>query len=87
MAEKIMLELVEKGVSREDAHEVLRAASMESISNNEELIDVCARDPLVATKLTAAELEEVFEPHNHLGVSLELVDECVQKAKKIINLT
>ena len=44
MAEKIMLELVEKGVSREDAHEVLRAASMESISNNEELIDVCARD-------------------------------------------
>ena len=87
MAEKIMLELVEKGVSREDAHEVLRAASMESISNNEELIDVCARNPLVATKLTAAELEEVFEPHNHLGVSLELVDECVQKAKKIINLT
>ena len=82
MAEKIMLELVEKGVSREDAHEVLRAASMESISNNEELIDVCARDPLVATKLTAAELEEVFEPHNHLGVSLELVDECVQKARK-----
>ena len=82
MAEKIMLELVEKGVSRDDAHEVLRAASMESISNNEELIDVCARDPLVATKLTAAELEEVFEPHNHLGVSLELVDECVQKARK-----
>ncbi|MAO69918.1 MAG: adenylosuccinate lyase [Euryarchaeota archaeon] len=82
MAEKIMLELVEKGVSREDAHEVLRAASMESISNDEELIDVCARDPLVATKLTAAELEEVFEPHNHLGVSLELVDECVQKARK-----
>ena len=82
MAEKIMLELVEKGVSREEAHEVLRAASMESISNNEELIDVCARNPLVATKLTAAELEEVFEPHNHLGVSLELVDECVQKAKK-----
>jgi len=82
MAEKIMLELVEKGVSREDAHEVLRAASMESISNNEELIDVCARDPLVATKLTAAELEEVFEPQNHLGVSLELVDECVQKARK-----
>ena len=82
MAEKIMLELVEKGVSREDAHEVLRAASMESISNDEELIDVCARDPLVATKLTAAELEEVFEPHNHLGVSLELVDECVQKARQ-----
>ena len=82
MAEKIMLELVEKGVSRDEAHEVLRAASMESISNNEELIDVCARNPLVATKLTAAELEEVFEPHNHLGVSLELVDECVQKAKK-----
>ncbi len=84
MAEKIMLVLVEKGVSREEAHEVLRAASMESISKNEELIDICAKDPLVATKLTIAELEEAFEPHNHLGVSAELVDECVSKAKKAI---
>tara|TARA_Y100000746_G_scaffold226739_1_gene232285 strand:- start:406 stop:1755 length:1350 start_codon:yes stop_codon:yes gene_type:complete len=84
MAEKIMLALVEKGVSREESHEVLRAASMESISNNEELIDICAKDPLIATKLTAAELEEAFEPHNHLGVSLDLVDECVEKAKNAI---
>tara|TARA_B100000945_G_scaffold304518_1_gene290092 strand:+ start:2713 stop:4101 length:1389 start_codon:yes stop_codon:yes gene_type:complete len=84
MAEKIMLDLVEKGVSREDAHEVLRAASMESISKNEELIDICAKDPLIATKLTIGELEAAFEPHNHLGVSAELVDECVAKAKKAI---
>jgi adenylosuccinate lyase len=84
MAEKVMLALVEKGVSREESHEVLRAASMESISKKEELIDICSRDPLIATKLTANELSEVFEPHNHLGVSSELVDECVAKARKEI---
>ncbi len=85
MAEKVMLALVDKGVSREEAHEVLREASMESISKDEELIDICARSPLVATKLTAAELEEVFEPKNHLGVSIELVEECVSKALKLIS--
>tara|TARA_Y100001980_G_C14556734_1_gene349792 strand:- start:20157 stop:21524 length:1368 start_codon:yes stop_codon:yes gene_type:complete len=85
MAEKVMLALVEKGVTREDSHEVLREASMESISKNEELIDICARNPTVATKLTAAELEEVFEPKNHLGVSIELVEECVTKAMKEIS--
>ncbi len=85
MAEKAMLALVEKGVSREEAHEVLRAASMESISKNEELIDICSRNPLIATKLDANELSEVFEPHNHLGVSVELVDECVSKALEAIS--
>ena len=85
MAEKAMLALVEKGVSREEAHEVLRAASMESISKSEELIDICSRNPLIATKLDANELSEVFEPHNHLGVSVELVDECVSKALEAIS--
>jgi len=85
MAEKIMLVLVDKGVSRDEAHEVLRAASMESISKKEELIDICARDPLIATKLTAEELEENFEPHNHLGVTQELVKECVEKARREIS--
>jgi adenylosuccinate lyase len=77
--------LVEKGVSREESHEVLRAASMESISKKEELIDICSRSPLIATKLDANELSEVFEPHNHLGVSVELVEECVSKARKEIS--
>ncbi|CAI8231762.1 MAG: Adenylosuccinate lyase [Methanobacteriota archaeon] len=85
MAEKAMLALVEKGVSREEAHEVLRAASMESISKGEELIDICSRNPIIATKLDANELSEVFEPHNHLGVSLELVEECVSKALDAIS--
>ena len=80
-----MLALVDKGVSRDESHEVLRAASMESISKNEELIDICARNPLIASKLTADELSEYFEPHNHLGVSFELVSECVDKARKEIS--
>ncbi|SVB53830.1 uncharacterized protein METZ01_LOCUS206684, partial [marine metagenome] len=44
MAEKVMLELVDRGIARDDAHEMMRRASMEALSSDEGLETVCARD-------------------------------------------
>jgi adenylosuccinate lyase len=52
MAEKVMIELVDHGIGREEAHEILRAASFEAIANEEELIDVCARTPAISASFT-----------------------------------
>ena len=38
MAEKVMIELVSHGIGRDEAHEIMRAASFEAIANAEELI-------------------------------------------------
>ena len=85
MAEKVMISLVDAGVSRDEAHEVLREASMTSIESGEELIDVCSRTPEIAAAFTADELERLFDPMNHLGVSGELIDEAVALARKAIS--
>jgi len=84
MAEKVMIELVDHGVARDEAHEILRAASFEALANNEELIDVCSRTPAVSAAFTAEELEAMFDPMNHVGVAGELVDECVELARQAI---
>jgi len=84
MAEKVMIELVSHGVSRDESHEILRAASFEAIANKEELIDVCSRIPAVSAAFTPEELEAMFEPHSHIGVSGELVDEVVELARAAI---
>lgn len=86
MAEKVMLALVDKGMARDEAHEMLRSASMQAIEGQEELIDICSRTPAIATSLTADELEHAFDPRNHLGVSAEIVDECVTKARERISV-
>lgn len=85
MAEKVMIELVNHGIGRDEAHEIMRAASFEAIANGEELIDVCSRTPAVSAAFSAEELESMFDPANHIGVSGEIVDEAVSLARKAIN--
>ena len=84
MAEKVMIELVDHGVARDEAHEVLREASFTALANGEELIDVCSRTPTISAAFSAEELEAMFDPMNHVGVSGEIVDECVVLAREAI---
>ena len=81
MAEKVMLELVDAGVARDEAHEILRNASMVAVSNGEELLDVCSREPAISARFDIEQLEAMFEPLNHVGVAGELVDEAVAAAR------
>ena len=87
MAEKVMIDLVERGVPRDEAHEILREASFTAVANKEELIDVCSRTPAISAAFSAEELEAMFEPSNHIGVSGELVDEAVALARAAIQTT
>ena len=85
MAEKVMLELVDKGVSRDEAHEILRNASMKAIAEGKELQDICAEDEVIASRFSQEELDFMFDPKNHIGVSGELVDEAVELARSMVH--
>ena len=84
MAEKVMIELVEHGIPRDEAHEILRSASFEAVDNKIELIDICSRTPEIAAAFSVEELEAMFDPMNHIGVSGEIVDEAVELARSAI---
>ena len=84
MAEKVMIELVDHGVPRDEAHEVLREASFTALANDEELVDVCSRTPAISAAFSAEELEAMFDPMNHVGVAGEIVDECVALAREAV---
>ena len=47
MAEKIMLALVDEGIHRDQAHEILRAASMIAVAENRHLREICGEDESV----------------------------------------
>ena len=87
MAEKVMIDFVERGIPRDEAHEILREASFTAVANKEELIDVCSRTPAISAAFSAEELEAMFEPSNHIGVSGEIVDEAVALARAAIQTT
>jgi len=86
MAEKVMIELVDAGIPRDEAHELLRSASMISISEGVHLRDVCGGMDSITQRFDEAQLDAMFNPSNHIGVSLELVDEAVATARSQIGL-
>ena len=84
MAEKIMLALVNEGIHRDQAHEILRAASMVAVAENRHLRSVCGEDDSVTSAFTSEELDQLFDPSSHLGVSGEIVDEAIALARAMI---
>ena len=84
MAEKVMLELVDRGIARDDAHEMMRRVSMEALSSDEDLESVCARDSSISDIFDSAELSDLFRPEGHLGHSGRIVDEAVAKARALL---
>ena len=84
MAEKIMLALVDEGIHRDQAHEILRAASMVAVAENRHLREVCGEDEAVTSAFTSDELDQLFDPSSHLGVSGEIVDETIALARAMI---
>ncbi|HJM13404.1 MAG TPA: adenylosuccinate lyase [Candidatus Thalassarchaeaceae archaeon] len=83
MAEKVMLELVERGMAREDSHETLRKASIEAIENGYNLEEACRKDPEISKLIDSESLQSMFDPRSHLGSSEEIVDSAISIAREL----
>lgn len=84
MAEPVMMRLVELGMGRQDAHEIVREASMTASSGNEQLLDVLLRTEGLRNVISEQELRDVMEPKNYLGGAPEIVDNMVSAVKKAL---
>ncbi len=85
MAEKVMLALVDRGVTRDNAHEILRAASMQAISDGQGLHAACSNDEVISSLFGEVELADLFIPDGHIGHSGRIVDEAVARAKSVMS--
>ena len=84
MAEKVMIDLVGKGVARDEAHEILRTASFQAVETGEHLKEICLKTEKLMQVFSEDEMNSMFEPSSHLGVSGEIVDEAVALARDAI---
>lgn len=77
MAEPVMMKLTEKGVGRQDAHEIVREASMMAVMKGTNLRDTLWERNDIREILTKDELISVMDPANYVGASGEIVDKMV----------
>jgi len=78
MAEAVIIYLVEKGWSRQDAHEKVRKIAMLPGKFRENLL----KDKEIGS-LVRENIDEILDPKKYIGVSEKIVEEIVNKVRKI----
>jgi adenylosuccinate lyase len=79
MAESVMIELTKKGMSRQDAHERVRLASMQALAENRPLAMVLAADSKVMQYCSKQDLERLLSPDAYIGTAVEQVEHVIGK--------
>lgn len=65
-SQRVLLKLVEKGFSREEAYDLVQPKTAEAWDHGADFKTLLAEDPKVMAKLTAADLDDAFDYHWHL---------------------
>jgi adenylosuccinate lyase len=65
-SQAVLLKLIDQGMSRGEAHELIRAKSLEVEATGKPLKELLAQDEQIRAFLSAAELDELFDLQYHL---------------------
>ena len=85
LAESIMIELTRRGMSRQEAHEMVRIASMQALSANKPLREVLGENEEIARYMAAEEISEALNPDHYVGTAEEQVERLIRKLSLYIN--
>jgi len=71
MSEAVMIALTNKGVNRQNAHELLRKLTVRSEVEKRHFRAILLDDPFVTEKLSEKEIDEALNPKNYLGTAVK----------------
>jgi adenylosuccinate lyase len=74
MAESVMIALAGKGMDRQEAHELVRVASMKALSEKKPLAEILAADPAVARCISRKEMGDLLSPDHYIGTAVKQVE-------------
>jgi len=78
MAEAVMIALTGKGMGRQEAHKVVRDASLAAREKRVHLREVLLKNSAVKSRLTVRELEQALDPARYTGSSKAIVDDVLR---------
>ncbi len=76
MAEPLMLKLAEKGMGRQEAHELVRRLSMKAFLGGRDFLEVVKEDEEVGKFLSEEDMASL-KPENYIGLAPQIVDNVI----------
>ena len=86
LAEKVMVELVNRGIGRQEGHEILRQAAITARNDDKFMKDILIEQEKIKDKFSREELDELFDPHKYIGEAIKQVDNLAKTLKKKYDL-
>ena len=81
MAESLMTTLVQKGMGRGDAHELMRKTALQAAAEQRSLKEVFTEVNEKEQLLSQKEIERSLNPENYLGATNEIINRVIEKLK------
>lgn len=79
MAERLMILLVERGMGRQDAHELARTLAQKAFKEKKHLKEVVKQEKKITELIPAKELDALFNPKTYIGKAQEIVKDAVSE--------
>lgn len=78
MSEAVMLALARKGMSRQEAHDLVRRLSLLSEARQRPLKEILAENETIKGLLSIKEIDEVLVPDRYLGTAFEQIERVIE---------
>ena len=82
LTERLMIELVAKGVGRQEGHELMRRLALKAWKEKRPLRQVIEEDGEATRLITPVEMDEWLNPRTYIGASIQIVDRAISELKK-----
>ncbi|HUW90826.1 MAG TPA: adenylosuccinate lyase [Candidatus Nanopelagicaceae bacterium] len=79
--EKVMVNLVKKGVGRQEGHEILRKAAIKAKKEKILIKEILYKNPKIQELLSKNEIDELLDPHKYIGKALEQTENLLNVLK------
>jgi adenylosuccinate lyase len=81
LVEKVMINLVKKGIGRQEGHEILRKAAIKAKNENIIINEILFKNPKIRDVFSKNEIDDLLDPHNYIGKALEQTENLLNVLK------
>jgi adenylosuccinate lyase len=81
MSESVMLALTRKGLTRQEAHDVVRSLALRSFNEERDFQDILREDKNLRKLLSAADIELALDPRSYLGTTVKQIEVAIEKTR------
>ena len=81
LSEKVMVNLVKKGIGRQEGHEILRKAAVKAKNENIIINEILYKNPKIQEVFSRNEIDDLLDPHNYIGKALEQTENLLNVLK------